>query len=226
MTIDMLSEGRLEFGIGAGWISEEYKALGIKMDEPKKRIDRMGDVIQGLKAFCSEGPADISNETLEWSGFSGIPKPKRRPPIMVGGGSPRVLRLAGKEADIVSLNFNNRSGTIGPDGVGLSTAEQTQKKIRWIKEGAGDRFEDLEIEIGAYFTFVTDNPAPIVGEFSKIFGMPEDQMKEHPHALFGSTEEICDEIERRREIFGISYITVGTDNLESFAPVVKKLTGK
>ena len=122
MTIDMLSEGRLEFGIGAGWISEEYKALGIKMDEPKKRIDRMGDVIQGLKAFCSEGLADISNETLEWSGFSGIPKPKRRPPIMIGGGSPRVLRLAGKEADIVSLNFNNRSGTIGPDGVGLSTA--------------------------------------------------------------------------------------------------------
>ena len=101
-----------------------------------------------------------------------------------------------------------------------------KKKIGWIKEGAGDRFKDLEIEIGAYFTFVTDNPAPIVGEFSKIFGMPEDQMKEHPHALFGSTEEICDEIERRREIFGISYITVGTDNLESFAPVVKKLTGK
>ena len=226
MTINMLSEGRLEFGIGAGWISEEYKALGIKMDEPKKRIDRMGDVIQGLKAFCSEGPADISNETLEWSGFSGIPKPKRRPPIMIGGGSPRVLRLAGKEADIVSLNFNNRSGAIGPDGVSLSTAEQTQKKIRWIKEGAGDRFEDLEIEIGAYFTFVTDNPAPIVGEFSKIFGMPEDQMKKHPHALFGSAEEICDELERRREIFGISYVTVGTDNLESFAPVVKKLTGK
>ena len=226
MTIDMLSEGRLEFGIGAGWISEEYKALGIKMDDPKIRIDRMGDVVLGIKAFCSDGPADISNDTLEWSRFSGIPKPKRRPPIMIGGGSPRVLRLAGKEADIVSLNFNNRSGAIGPDGVGLSTAEETQKKIGWIKEGAGDRFEDLEIEIGAYFTFVTNNPAPIVGEFSKIFGMPEDQMKEHPHALFGSAEEICDELERRREIFGISYITVGTDNLDSFAPVVKKLTGK
>ena len=88
---------------------------------------------------------------------------------MIGGGSPRVLRLAGKEADIVSLNFNNRSGAIGPDGVNLSSAEETKKKIGWIKEGAGDRFGDLEIEIGAYFTFVTYNPAPIVGEFSKIF---------------------------------------------------------
>ena len=226
MTIDMLSEGRLEFGIGAGWISEEYKAVGIKMDEPKIRIDRMGDVVQGIKTFCDEGPADISNSTLKWSGFSGVPKPSKRPPIMIGGGSPRVLRLAGKEADIVSLNFNNRSGAIGPDGVNLSTAEETKKKIRWIKEGAGDRFKDLELEIGAYFTFVTNKSAPIVDEFSKIFGMPEDQMKEHPHALFGSEEEICDELERRREIFGISYVTVGTNNLESFAPVVKKLTGK
>lgn len=226
MTIDKLSGGRLEFGLGAGWITEEYEALGLTMDEPKVRIDRLGDVIEGVKAFCSEGSADVTNDTIQWKEFSGVPKPISKPPIMIGGGSPRILRLAGREADIVSLNFNNRSGMIGPDGVSKSTAEETAKKIRWVKEGAGDRFDELEIEIGAYFTFVMDDPAPVLGQFAQMFGMSEDDMRQHPHALFGSVDTICAELERRRELFGISYITVSKDNLETFAPVVERLNGK
>ena len=183
-------------------------------------------MIEGVKAFCREGLADISNDTLNWSGFEGVPKPISKPPIMVGGGSPRVLRLAGREADIVSLNFNNRSGMIGPDGVGLSTESETRKKIGWIREGAGERFDDLEIEIGAYFTFVMDDPSPVLGQFAQMFGMSEDDMRAHPHALFGSVDTICEELERRRELHGISYITVGGDNMESFAPVVERLNGK
>ena len=226
MTIDRLSNGRLELGLGAGWITEEYNALGITKDEPQIRIDRLADVIEGIKAFRHEGPADIQNKTLNWQGFEGIPKPVSKPPLMVGGGSPRVLRLAGREADIVSLNFNNRSGMIGPDGVGMSTEIETQKKIGWIKEGAGDRFNELEIEIGAYFTFVIDDPAPVLGQFAQMFGMSEDEMSKHPHALFGSVEAICDELERRREFHGISYITVGRDNMEAFAPIVARLNGR
>ena len=226
MTIDKLSDGRLEFGLGAGWITEEYQALAITKDEPRVRIDRLADVIEGVKAFCADGMADLSNETIEWKDFSGVPKPLSRPPIMIGGGSPRILRLAGREADIVSLNFNNRSGMIGPDGVGTSTEEETRKKIRWVQEGAGDRFDDLEIEIGAYFTFVMDDPAPVLGQFAQMFGLSEDEMSRHPHALFGSADAICDELERRRELFGISYITVGKDNMESFAPIVDRLNGR
>ena len=226
MTIDKLSNGRLEFGLGAGWIKDEYEALGITMDEPRVRIDRLADVIEGVKTFRAEGGADISNDTLSWKDFSGVPKPVSKPPIMIGGGSPRVLRLAGKEADIVSLNFNNRAGMIGPDGVGKSTADETAKKMRWIKEGAGDRFDELEIEIGAYFTFVMDDPSPVLGPFAQSFGLSEEQMREHPHALFGSVDTICEELERRRELYGISYITVGKDTMEAFAPVVERLNGK
>ena len=226
MTIDKLSGGRLEFGLGAGWITEEYQALAITKDEPRVRIDRLADVIEGVKAFCADGMADLTNDTIEWKDFSGVPKPLSRPPIMIGGGSPRILRLAGREADIVSLNFNNRSGMIGPDGVGTSTEEETRKKIRWVQEGAGDRFDDLEIEIGAYFTFVMDDPAPVLGQFAQMFGLSEDEMSRHPHALFGSADAICDELERRRELFGISYITVGKDNMESFAPIVDRLNGE
>ena len=226
MTIDKLSGGRLEFGLGAGWITEEYEALGITKDEPRVRIDRLADVIEGVKAFRNEGLTNLSNNTISWSDFEGVPKPVSKPPIMVGGGSPRILRLAGREADIVSLNFNNRSGMIGPDGVAMSTEAETRKKVGWIKEGAGDRFDDIEIEIGAYFTFVMDDPAPVLGQFAQMFGLTEDEMRVHPHALFGSVDTICEELERRRELHGISYITVGKDNMESFAPVVEKLNGK
>ena len=225
MTIDKLSNGRLEFGLGAGWIKDEYEAIGLTMDEPATRIDRLGDVIEGVKAFRGDGLADVSNNTLKWAEFSGDPKPVGAAPIMVGGGSPRILRLAGREADIVSLNFNNRSGMIGPDGVQLSSEQETTKKIGWIREGAGERFDELELEIGAYFTFVMDDPSPVLGQFAQMFGLSEADMAKHPHALFGSVDTICEELQRRRELHGISYITVGRDNMEAFAPVVARLAG-
>ncbi len=226
MTIDMLSGGRLEFGLGAGWLKDEYEAVGIPLDPPAQRIDRLADVIEGAKAFRGEGHTNVENATLSWHDFEGLPKPISKPPIMIGGGSPRVLRLAGREADIVSLNFNNRAGVIGPDGVRMSTEDETRKKLRWVREGAGARFDDLEIEIGAYFTVVMDDPAPVLAGFAQMFGVDEADMVHHPHALIGSVDAICDKLERRRELFGISYVTVGADTMDAFAPVVERLAGK
>lgn len=226
MTIDMLSNGRLEFGLGAGWLQEEYAAVGLRFDSPGKRIDRLADVLEGVKAFCGEGPMQVSNATLQWRDFEGIPKPVSKPPIMIGGGSPKILRLAGREADIVSLNFNNRAGVIGPDGVRSSSEEETRRKLGWVREGAGERFESLEIEIGAYFTFVMDDPSAVLAQFANNFGYSEDEMRRHPHALFGSVDTVCEELERRRELHGISYITVGEAAMEAFAPVVARLAGK
>jgi probable F420-dependent oxidoreductase len=226
MTIDVLSGGRLEFGLGAGWLEEEYAAIDLPFDPPRQRIDRLADVIEGVKAFRGAGMADVSNGTLEWRDFEGAPKPVSKPPVMIGGGSPRVLRLAGREADIVSLNFNNRAGIIGPDGVRTSSEEETQRKLAWVREGAGDRFDDLEIEIGAYFTFVMNDPTSVLENFATNFGFSEDEMRRHPHALFGSVDTICDELRRRRELHGISYITVGDTAMEAFAPVVARLRGR
>jgi len=227
MTIDLLSNGRLELGLGAGWLKDEYEAVGLTMDTPGTRIGRLEDVIRAVKAYCVEDELAVNNESVQWNEFQGLPKPVQtpHPPIMIGGGSKRVLTLAGETADIVSFNFNNRQGVIGPDGVQMSTAAETAKKLDWIKAGAGDRFDHIELEIGAYFTFVTDQPDPIVSMFSQNFGLPEDEMRQHPHALFGGVSAICDELERRREAYGISYITVGEDNMDSFAPVVDQLNG-
>ena len=227
MTIDMLSGGRLELGLGAGWIKEEYTAIGIEMDSAATRIDRLADVIAGTKAYCLDQELNLKNTTLNWQEFQGVPKPVQQPhpPIMVGGGSPRVLRLGGREANIVSLNFNNRAGIIGPDGVHSSTAAATLKKIEWIREGAGDRFDEVEIEIGAYFTFVMDDATQVISNFARMYGFTEAEMTAYPHALFGSVDVICEELQRRRDHYGISYITIGDDVMEAFAPVVTKLSG-
>jgi probable F420-dependent oxidoreductase len=226
MTIDMLSDGRVEFGLGAGWLQDEYGAIGLPFDAPGVRIDRLADVIQGVKAFRAGGMLDVRNKTLNWQEFEGVPRPIGSVPIMIGGGSPRVLRLAGREADIVSLNFNNRAGVIGPDGVMMSSKEETRRKLAWVREGAGARFDQIEIEIGAYFTFVMDNPEPVLQGMAASFGMTPEQMREHPHALFGSVDTVCDELVRRREMHGISYVTVGENAMEAFAPVVARLSGK
>jgi len=234
LTIDLLSEGRLEFGVGAGWLKDEYTAIGLEQDSPGRRIQRLENAIAAFRQFAGAGVVDVSNADVSWQEFEGVPKGDQTrssdggklPPLMIGGGAPRILGLAGREADIVSLNFNNRSGMIGPDGVSLSTAEETAKKIDWIKSGAGDRFAQLEIEIGAYFTVVTPDAQPVLAQMAQGFGLTPEQMADHPHALIGSVDEIVDKLEARRAEFGISYITVGDTAMEMFAPVVAKLAGK
>jgi alkanesulfonate monooxygenase SsuD/methylene tetrahydromethanopterin reductase-like flavin-dependent oxidoreductase (luciferase family) len=147
------------------------------------------------------------------------------PPIMIGGGSKRVLGIAGREADIVSLNFDNSSGRIGPEGVGSGTAEGTQQKIDWIRAGAGERFADIELEIGAYFTVVTAKREATLAGMSSAMGLTPEQLADHPHALIGSVDAICEALVARREKYGISYVTVGRAAMESFAPVVAQLGG-
>ena len=128
------------------------------------------------------------------SGFTGAPRPLQRPhpPLLIGGGSRRVLELAAREADVVSLNFDNRSGVLGPAGVRSGAAEATAQKIRWVREAAGARFASLELEIGAYFTFVGDSPEPLATAMGKAFGLSAEEMMAHPHALFGPCDAVCE----------------------------------
>ena len=227
-TLDLFSEGRLELGLGAGWLEPEYAALGMRFDPPRVRIDRLAETVALVKAHMSGTPIDQSGEHVEVHEYTGVPLPVQRPhpPIKIGGGSRRVLALAGREADIVSLNFNNRAGVLGAEGVKLSTSSETERKLGWVREGAGARMADLEIEIGAYFTFVGDGGDAAAKGMAGAFGLTEEEMRAHPHGLFGSVDSICQELERRRERFGISYITVTDDVMEAFAPVVERLAGQ
>jgi probable F420-dependent oxidoreductase len=226
-TLDLLSNGRTEIGLGAGWLRGEYEALGMSFDPAAVRIDRLAEVVRLLKDHFAGDTLAIKGEHVNVSGYSGVPEPvqKPHPPIMIGGGSRRVLSLAGREADIVSFNFNNRAGILGPDGIANSTAEKTQEKLDWVREAAGARFEDLEFEIGIYFCSIGEGSDAAADGMAKAFGLTREQMRQHPHGLFGSVEQICDEIERRRERFGTSYLTIPDHLIEPFAPVVSKLAG-
>jgi probable F420-dependent oxidoreductase len=226
-TLDFFSGGRLDIGLGAGWLAGEYAAMGVGFDRAGVRLDRLEDTISLLRASFTDGELDIDTPHVHAVGFEAVPKPVQRPmpPLMIGGGSRRVLGIAGREADIVSLNFDNSSGKIGPAGVGSSTAEITAQKIEWIKAGAGERFADVEIEIGAYFTVVTDQREATLEKMAPMLGLTPEQFGEHPHALVGSVDAICDQLQARREAYGISYVTFGSSVVDAVAPIVERLTG-
>lgn len=230
-TLDFFSEGRLELGLGAGWLQGEYEAMGVPWDRAGVRIDRFEETLKLIRQHFGDGEVNVAGEHVNASGFEGVPKPHDgMPPIMIGGGAKRVLGIAGREADIVSLNFNNSSGKIGPEGVGSSTAELTAQKIDWIRAGASTRtdgrgFDDIEVEIGAYFTVVTDQRTATLGQMAPMFQLEPQQFAEHPHALIGSVDSICEQILERRETYGISYITFSASAGESVAPIIERLAG-
>lgn len=224
-TLHWFSGGRVEFGLGAGWIASEYEAMGIPLDPPGTRIGRLEEFVAVSRAAFTGELLDMDGEHVHAVGFNASPALATPPPIMIGGGSPRVLRLAGRVADIVSINFNNSAGKIGPAGVGSGTQAGTTDKVSWIREGAGDRFDEVEIEIGAYFTVVTDDAPTVRAGFGQMFGLTADDIAGHPHCLMGTVDEICDILQERRETYGITYVTVGGANIDAFAPVVARLAG-
>jgi probable F420-dependent oxidoreductase len=225
-TVDLLSGGRLEAAIGAGWVQAEYDGLGIPMDRPGVRIARLAETVDLLRAHWSGEPIEIDGTYVHATGFSGRPLPVQSPiPIMIGGGSPKVLALAGRLADVVSLNFDNSAGKLGPNSVASATDEQTQDKLRWVRDGAGERFDDLELEIGAYFVSVTDDPAGAAAAIGARFGVDGAAIAAHPHALIGTVDSICDTLRERRDRLGISYVTVAQRNADDLAHVVARLAG-
>jgi probable F420-dependent oxidoreductase len=222
-TLDFFAGGRLEIGLGAGWLANEYEAIGIPFRPAGERIDRLAETVGLIRAFASGDELDVRGEHVHAVGFSGVPAFTAPPRILVGGGSPRILRTAGRVADIVSLNFDNSAGRLGPEAIGSGLAELTEQKVAWVREGAAGR--PVELGITAYFTFVSDDREGLLAKLAPRFGMTPDQLASHGHALVGSVDQICDELVARRERLGISYVTVAGPVMEAFAPVVSRLAG-
>lgn len=225
-TLQLLSEGRFQLGLGAGWLAAEYAAMGIPFPPAPERVDRLAETLDLVRQCFAGGPVDVRGRYVQATGFTAVPVAEPPPPIMIGGGSRRVLELAGAGADIVSVNFSNASGVLGPDALASSTPERTKRKVEWVRNGAGDRFDDLELEIAAYFVAVDSGKGPDARQLAARTGLDEERLREFPHALLGSVDAICQELERRRAEYGFSYVTVSESVADDFAPVVARLSGR
>jgi probable F420-dependent oxidoreductase len=226
-TLDLASDGRVELGLGAGWMKTDYDALGLPYDSPGTRIDRLEEALAVVKRCWGPGPFSFAGEHYTIREYDGIPKPVQqpRPPIVVGGGGPKLLRLAGREADIIGINPNLRAGAVTADAAQTSLAEETDKKVGWIREGAGDRFDDLELQIRYFLGAITDDREGFAGAIAPAFGLDPTEALESGVACVGDVDQVCDLLLERRERWQTSYIIFGDDTYEDFAPVVALLAG-
>ncbi len=226
-TVDLLSGGRLELGLGAGWLASDYEQSGVCLDRPSVRIDRLEEALAVVKGLLGGGKFSFCGRYYTVTDHPGTPLPvqRPRPPILVGGGGRRILSLAAREADIVSVNFDLRSGSIGTQLGVTATAEATAEKVGWVREAAGDRFDDVELSYTAYLTMVTDDRDGVAAGLGFGFGLDRQQVLAMPNFAIGTVDQIADELRRRRDELGLSYVVVGGECHEAMAPVVARLAG-
>ncbi len=227
-TLDLLSDGRLELGIGAGWMTVDYEKSGIPLDRPSVRIARLAESITIMKGLFAPGPFTFKGEHYQVTDLDGMPKPVQQPlPFFVGGGAPKILRLAGREANIVGINANLRSGDgTSPDTAKSMTPAATDEKIGWVREGAGARFDDLELQSLVGFVYVKDDASAVLDGIANAFGISVDEARLAPPCLVGSEDEIVASLEERRERWQISYHVIDDNAIDAFAPIVARLAGK
>ncbi len=226
-TLDVLSDGRMELGLGAGWLRTDYEQAGMSYDEPGVRIDRMLESLEIIRGLFGEGPVDFQGTHYRIRGLDGRPKPVQSPPpILIGGGGRRMLGIAAREADIVGVTANLRSGEVGPDSIADVTAERFDEKIGWVRDAAGSRFDGIELQCLVMSTQPTDDRTAAVEGTAAIFGMEPGIVAESPILLFGTPEEMAETLRERRERWGFSYVVVqGHETIDAFAPVVAELSG-
>ncbi|MCB0994419.1 MAG: TIGR03621 family F420-dependent LLM class oxidoreductase [Acidimicrobiales bacterium] len=226
-TLDVLSGGRLELGVGAGWQTTDYEHTGIPLDPAGVRIDRLGEAIEVVNSLFGPDPVTYDGAHYRIEGLVGRPSPVQspRPPVLVGGGGRRILTLAGRLADIVGVNPNLAAGVIDDRAGPSATADATRCKLAWVREGAGDRFDDLELQTRVHIAAITDDRDGLARTLAPVLGIDATEALASPHAVAGTVEECIDHLRRVRDDHGISYITWGSDSLESMAPIVEALAG-
>jgi probable F420-dependent oxidoreductase len=232
-TIDVLSEGRVVVGIGAGWNEPEYRSIGLPFEPPAVRIDRMLEAVTILRGLFGESPVSFEGRFYSIAGLDGQPKPVQRPypPFLIGGTRERMLRIAAREADIVGIDLRQDRESIGD-----AFPARMDERIRWIRDEAGDRFGSLELSVLRLLggVAVTNEPLQVAAEVARGYeastGLAIDprDILESPYALIGSVPGLVAKLREGRERWGVNSILVGwldEPELRDFAPVVEQLAG-
>lgn len=224
-TIQLLSGGRHEFGIGAGWMETDYREAGIPYDRPRVRIQRLGEALEVIRSMWTNDKTSFDGAHYRIADVArAAPLPEgASPKILIGGGGPRILKLAGKHADIVGINPTMVEGRITSDTPADSAPERVREKVGWVRQGAEEAGRDPEVIELNSLTFVvaiTDKPQGVRDALAASSGMSVEQVADCPLFLTGSASEIRERLEKRREETGISYVVIqgrDRDVLESFA---------
>lgn len=223
-TLDVLSEGRFELGMGAGWQGSDYTGSGIEMEPHATRLSRLVEAVQIMKGLFSDAPVDWSGRHYSVKELQGAPKPVQRPhpPLFIGGAGKQILSFAGQEADIVGLAPHGRGGDIDWSHLGSATVA---RQIEWVRAAAGERFSNLELSTLVFKVVVTDHPRQAAEEIAVSLGVTPEQVLESVQFLVGTVEGIVEEVSMWRERYGISYVTVLQEERDAFSPVVARLAG-
>ncbi|HEV3227628.1 MAG TPA: TIGR03621 family F420-dependent LLM class oxidoreductase [Acidimicrobiales bacterium] len=227
-SIDLLSEGRLEVGLGAGWKRLDYDRSGLTMDPPRVRVDRMIEHTRVLKGLFADGPLSFAGEHYTITELDGTPPPHRPggPPILIAGGARRVLTFAGEIADIVGVNASIHSGEVDTAAAKDSLADRFDEKVAWVRDGAVPRFDDIEINAWIAIASLTDDGAAVAESLAPMYETDANSVRSSPLTLIGSLDEITGMLEARRARWGYSYIVLPGAQTHELAPVVAALAGK
>lgn len=231
-TLDVLSAGRVELGIGAGWLEDDYSAAGLALDSPAIRIERLAESVEVIRGLFGTEPFSFRGRHYQIAGLDGLPKPVQQPhpPLLIGGGGPRILAFAAVNGDIVGVHARLPNGALSAAAAADLGAERVAAKVRLVREAArqaGRADDALELQFSAYLVRVTDSPAQsgaIASTFAGLLGVDPDLLEHSPAVLTGSVAACVETLQERRERYGFSYWHLGAD-IEAVAPIVARLAG-
>ena len=227
-TMDVLSDGRVEVGLGAGWMRTDYEAAGMPFDGNGVRVDRFEEALVIMKGLFSAGPFSFSGAHYTITEYDGLPKPVQKPwpPFLIGGGGRRVLGIAARHADSIGINGTISHGAIDSAAIATMTAAAVDEKVGWVHAAAGDRIDAIEFNVRTFFVKVCEDRQAQAAAIAGMMGLTTDAVLEAPFAIVGTPRQIADDLLARRERWGFSYVIVGAEDVDSFAPVVAELAGK
>jgi probable F420-dependent oxidoreductase len=235
LTLDRLSGGRVDVGLGAGWMGSDYVQAGMAFDAPRDRVTRLEETVHLMKAFFAGGSVDFSGDHYTVAGHEMYPGPvqKSGPPLLLVAGGPRMTRFAAAEADIVAINPATKSNEAWAEqNLADASAEAVDRKVRAIREAAGKRYDDIELQIVAPFVIATDDRDGTAEAIAA--GLPSDDpavvitaatVLSSPYVLIGTEDQICNSLIERRERWDLSYYVFNDDSVDAAAPIVARLNG-
>lgn len=228
-TLDVLSEGRVELGLGTGFSRVEYERAGMAFEPPSVRLERLEEVLQVLKGLFADGPFTFVGKHYSVTNLDSFPKPLQRPhlPILIGGAGPRLLSIAARAADIIGFQtVETTHGVLSREPM-ARLAENVMRKIEQVRQAAGARFGEIELST-VVSVIVTDRREEAAERFARDQGwsaVPTEKVLEMPSVFVGPVEQIIADMQMRRERFGFSYYVMFDHVMEEAAPIVSQLAG-